>query len=296
MIHARTATLLLSAALAMMGAQAAAPAPGRLKLTYLANEGVLIESGDQGVLVDALFREGVANYARLEGETRRELESAQGLGARVDVVLVTHWHADHYDPQSVGEHLRHNPTATLLSSQEVVGRLAQEYAAYGTIGARTKVVVPAPGTSVTTDTGGVTIHVLRIRHNPSRNFPSEHLGYLIEVGGRRVIHVGDAEPALDNFQLVERMPAGVDVALVPFWYLTSATGREIVRRQMRATLVVAMHVPPEDLAEVRDVLSRDFPSASVLGTPGTVLVFPPTTGRGEASNVTTPLPARHGRH
>ncbi|HEY5680421.1 MAG TPA: MBL fold metallo-hydrolase, partial [Pseudomonadales bacterium] len=75
------------------------------KLTYLANEGVMITWRDEAVLIDALFRGGVAGYATLDPKTRDDLESARAPFDRVQAILVTHFHADHLDPEAVVSHL-----------------------------------------------------------------------------------------------------------------------------------------------------------------------------------------------
>ncbi len=74
--------------------------------------------------------------------------------------------------------------------------------------------------------GPFTVRVLRIRHNPTRRLPEQHLGFLIGEA-TPALDVGDADPAGDNFGLLRNLPK-VDVALLPFWYVLDDARRRFV--------------------------------------------------------------------
>ncbi|MEL6824382.1 MAG: hypothetical protein AAFP70_21705, partial [Calditrichota bacterium] len=82
-----------------------------LEIVYLANEGVFIRSGEQEVIIDGLFREGVSRYMTLPDDLREELETASGDFESCDLILVTHLHSDHFDAASVYRHLVNNVRA-----------------------------------------------------------------------------------------------------------------------------------------------------------------------------------------
>ena len=64
-----------------------------------------------------------------------------------------------------------------------------------------------------------------------RRYPEEHLAFLI---GERtaVLHVGDADPAADNFAPLASLPVA-DVAVLPFWYLLDQRSRAMVAAAIR---------------------------------------------------------------
>ena len=97
--------------------------PQTVEVTYLANEGFLIQSGNKKILIDALFRGELAPYAGIPGEWREKLETAKAPFDAVDLVLVSHVHSDHFDAASVARHLAHNPHAILVSSPQVVEKV-----------------------------------------------------------------------------------------------------------------------------------------------------------------------------
>jgi len=113
--------------------------------------------------------------------------------------------------------------------------------------------------------------VLRIRHNPARRVHEQHVGFLIVTGEIAVLHVGDADPTAGNFAVLRRLPT-VDVALSPFWYLQSRSGRELVARVIRPASVVAMHLPPGEADDLRRTVAADWPSAIVAVRPGTLVL------------------------
>ena len=54
------------------------------------------------------------------------METAVGEFERLDLVLVTHIHKDHFDAAAVVRHFDNNPAATLISTPEVIVELVNE--------------------------------------------------------------------------------------------------------------------------------------------------------------------------
>jgi hypothetical protein len=112
----------------------------------------------------------------------------------------------------------------------------------------------------------VPVEVLRLRHNPARRYPEQHLGFLI-VGWAPVLHVGDADPRADNFVGLRGLPRPL-VALLPFWYLADDANRRMVEEAIRPASVVALHIPPADLPQVAPTLRDARGRAPAIARPG----------------------------
>ena len=182
---------------------------------------MLVTTAGRRFLIDAPIRESLAPYATSSPAERASLEGARAPYADVDAILITHWHEDHFSAEAVAAHLSSNPRTILVSSPEIVDRVRGVAPALAA--SRLRAVLPAPGQSQRVDVGGTPVRVLRIRHNPTRRPPEQHLGFLIGDSAP-VLHVGDADPTADNFALLRSLPP-VDLAFLPFWYVaTPATG------------------------------------------------------------------------
>src|SRR5688500_13565659 len=93
-------------------------------IRYVANEGVLIRAGDKQVLIDGLHREYKPAYAFLPPNLQKILENAQSPYDKINLLLVSHIHLDHFHPLSIALHLQNNPKSTLVSSEQVVGEVS----------------------------------------------------------------------------------------------------------------------------------------------------------------------------
>ncbi len=218
-------------------------------------------------LIDAPIRDGLPPYATSSPAERALLEQARAPYDAVDVILITHWHEDHFSAEAVAAHLAASARTILISSPEVVDRIRAVAPALPP--ARLRAVLPLPGRAERLDVAGVPVYVLRIRHNPSRRPPEQHVGFLIG-GATPLLHVGDADPAADNFAVLERLPA-VDVAFLPFWYVSNASNRAMVADVIRPRRVVAMHIPPREVEKIGAALRETGTDVDIAGTPGTVL-------------------------
>ena len=234
---------------------------------YVANSGMLVTVSGRKFLIDAPIRDGIDPYATSSADERAKLEGARAPYDNVDAILITHWHDDHFSPEAVAAHLQANPRTMFVSSPQVAERLAAVAASVAA--SRFRTVLPSPGRAHRLDVGGVPIHVLRLRHNPSRRFPEQHVGFLIGDTAP-VLHVGDADPAADNFAVLKTLPP-VDLGLLPFWYLTEQNSRSVVADTIRPRRIVAMHVPPGDAATIEAQLRAANVQAVVAARPGTGL-------------------------
>ena len=230
------------------------PAPPQrpCAITYIANAGVMFETDGRKFLLDAPIRDGIPPYMAPSQEQRARLEGAMAPYDGVAGILITHWHEDHFSAEAVAAHLRSNAQSVVVSSNEVIARVST--AAGGAVAReRLAAVTPASGGWERVLVGGVPVNVIRIRHNPARRLPLEHVGFVVE-GCQTVLHSGDADPAADNFTVLGALPR-VDVGLLPFWYVQSEDNRRFVTTAIRPRRVLALHIPAGDAAEIASRLA-----------------------------------------
>lgn len=240
-------------------------------LRYVANEGMLIGLEHHTVLIDAPVREGIPPYPTSPTEERQRLEQAKAPYDRVDALLITHWHEDHFSAEAAATHLAANPKAVLISSPEVVERV--NAVARTLPASRLRGVLPAPGQHQEVRVGSLVVRVLRIAHNPARRLPEQHVGFLIG-SATTVLHVGDANPSPDNFAVLRGLPR-VDVALLPFWYVSGPANRTFVKTSIAPRHIVALHLPIADAADVRRLLEAARVRVALPTEPGTSVTLIP---------------------
>lgn len=253
--------ILVAAALASLSAQS----PGPIELTYIANEGFLIVGGGKKVLVDALLREGIPeSYLRPAPETLKKMEASQPPFDAVDLVLATHFHRDHFDATSVAAHLRANPRAKFISVHEATELVHKAFPAGARESARIVSTTPEFGRKISLTFADVPVQVIRLRHGRFQN-----TGFLITLAGKKILHLGDSDGDVSNFDTFDLEKEKIDVALVPYWYFLSGEGKRVVREQIDARNVFAIHVGIEenvgrDLSQIR----REFPGVIIATEPG----------------------------
>jgi L-ascorbate metabolism protein UlaG (beta-lactamase superfamily) len=232
-----------------------------LTVRYLGNEGVMISSGKRKVLIDALHREYRSDYAFPPPALLSSLETAVAPYDQIDLILVSHIHLDHFHPLSVGLCIKNNPGGTLVSSEQVTGQVEQTLGAGAAFRDRIKQVTPGWQQKVELNVAGIKLAVLGLRHSGEQMRAIQNLGHLLEIDGKRFLHVGDADMTVENFAAFKLSEVQIDVAFIPYWYLLSEAGRKLVREQFGAKQVIAVHIPPREAAEIAAELGKVFPGA-----------------------------------
>ena len=244
------------------GAQQAAT----VEITYIANEGVLISSGGKQVLIDGLHREYERDYAFLPPADREKIETAKAPFDKIDLILVSHRHLDHFHPESVGLHLQNNPRATLVSSQQVVEEVEKNFKNYQAISARVTAATPPWKERVAMKVAGIDFEILRLNHGTGRHATIQNLGHVIKLGGKKLLHVGDADTAIENFEKFNLDEEQIDIAFLPLWFLTGNEGQTIVRDHIKPKQIIAVHVSPGESERTITQMKQFFPGAVAFTT------------------------------
>jgi L-ascorbate metabolism protein UlaG (beta-lactamase superfamily) len=134
---------------------------------------------------------------------------------------------------------------------------------------RVEVLLPNARETLAAGGGGPTVELLRLPHTGgARTADVQNLGHLVELGGARVLHVGDAEVDTEDLAGYDLPKRSIDVVLVPYWWLGDARALARTRELTGAAVVVAIHVPPKELADVKARLAALDPAVLVFERPG----------------------------
>lgn len=230
-----------------------------LSIRYIANEGVLIRAGEKSVLIDALHREYKPAYAFPPKDLQNLLENARPPYDRIDLLLVSHIHLDHFHPEAIGRHLQNNPRARLATSEQAVSEIARGFEPFEKIRPRITPVRHVWKTSSEFVHKGIRVRFLGLRHANRQHLEIQNFGHIIEIGGKKLLHIGDADMTAENFSAFEIDKEGIDVAFIPYWYLLSEAGRKLIEEQFAPDRIIAVHIPPGEAEATAGQIQRLSP-------------------------------------
>ncbi len=196
------------------------PAPGEPGLYWLGQAGFWIETGAHRILIDPYLSDSLARkYLGQANNHKRMMPPPFTVEAlpRPDIVLVTHAHTDHMDPDTLG------PLAKRFPDLPFVVPAAKEAVARERIGAWAELISADAGQELTLLTG-LSLRVFPAAHETLQtNEAGQHLflGFGIVGPNLRVYHSGDCVPFAGLSEAISQF--GPDIALLP------VNGRDPVR-------------------------------------------------------------------
>ena len=233
-----------------------------IKITYIGNDGVYISDGEKGVIIDALPG-SLSGWKQIAGGVQPNIEQGNYPYDDIKVAMITHNHGDHVSSSSMTAFLSNNPGASLLVPSQIRGSIS---GSSGQIVDFTLTLDSA--TDITIDE--IPIKIMRIRHftpNDGSDFSSsESLAYLIELGGKKILHIGDGDLSAANFDDLGLENEDIDVALIPTFnfsgQLTTAN-RDVLLNKVAPANIIGLHLAAA--TPVTDV-TNIYPDATVFTT------------------------------
>ncbi|NOT29015.1 MAG: MBL fold metallo-hydrolase [Planctomycetes bacterium] len=241
-----------------------------LELVYLANEGFLVRAGEHSLVIDAFVTEPYGEYAAVPAALFADLLSAKPPFEDIDLALASHAHRDHFQAKPAADFLRARSATRFLSSPQVADELLSELGEHSAAG-RIEALLPEARETLAAPAAAVHVELLRLPHTGgARTAEVQNLGHLIELGGVRLLHVGDADIQTEDLAGYALAKRALDVALVPYWWLGNAAGVARARELTGARHLVAVHVPPAEVAAVKAHLAALDPALLLFERSGEV--------------------------
>lgn len=216
-----------------------------MKLTYICNQGILLEENGAKLLIDAPTRpehyEPRHRYLCTTEAQDRAIETGKPPFDGLEAMLFTHTHGDHFWDEGVA------------------ARLAWD--------TRVHACVPWSDTKLLTALQSASFMHLHWLHPDSMGMPSEfvfgpfrvtafptrhigtifanevHFAYLVRCGEHRIFHAGDTIPNGELYTRLALAGSGVTLAVLPFTYVSLPSGVKVTSELIRPKRIAALHFP-----------------------------------------------------
>tara|TARA_R110000868_G_scaffold304437_1_gene564966 strand:+ start:18207 stop:19010 length:804 start_codon:yes stop_codon:yes gene_type:complete len=196
---------------------------------YIANAGVQISDGTRDVFIDVLFDDFYEQFEYPDEQILSLIFNNQDPFTNPRIHLFTHIHKDHYN---------------------------EEYALKEAQNSNSKLIV-VPGFFSNTDSSVIVSNIFefesdelfKIDENLSiHSYKTTHLNedfkdilnisYLVDIRGKKILHIGDSEVSLENFSSIPDQE--VDLVIIPFFVLNQET-IEVLNQKFSNPIIAPIH-------------------------------------------------------
>jgi len=228
------------------------------KITYVSNEGFLIETNGKKVLIDGLFDKIEGNWCDSPSENLIEsLKNSTPPFDRIDLIAITHNHIDHFNESVVVNHLLSNPQGLVICPNQV-GEVLADNPNYEKFSDRIISLTPLMYSDTNIVISEIPIRVMRFEHSHymeedsitgkkiNRHRNVENLGYLFTVDGITMFHCGDTNPLNEKeYSTFSLNKEEIDVAFLErLFYARGAEGMDIINNYITPKQIIIMHINP----------------------------------------------------
>ncbi|MFH0762199.1 MAG: exo-alpha-sialidase [Bacteroidota bacterium] len=249
--------------------------PGSASVTYIANEGFLIETVKHKVIVDALFGNINGDWCDQPGDSLLQcMINGKPPFDHIDAVLVTHKHVDHFDAGLVSEFMKKHTESVLICPGQVADLLLkhQDSEKY-----RERIQAMKSGIPFDTllQVDDLIVRPYRLNHGvymatdektgQTENIHKsvENIGYLVGTDGFTFFHSGDASTG--DIQLFKDYGLGEQHCDLAFFDRTfmRPEGMKIINEVIKPDNLVLMHLEPGRKEYYQSVI-KDIPGMWVF--------------------------------
>jgi len=221
-------------------------------VTYIANEGFLVTSGDKKILFDGIFSNGSGKFYTPTAEALINERNAASPFDNIDILFNSHNHADHIDPNFILEHLGNNSNATLIAPRQSADDLSLADG-FDTLQKRIRAIPRANHSRFDTTINDIGLEAYSFTH-ANGNTSVQNIGYIANLNGFTLFHSGDSDPEiLDTFQLYSLSEKNIDLAFFHRGFFDAgdnSTGEQIIN-YLHPKAIIIMHIKIGDFEEYR---------------------------------------------
>ena len=176
---------------------AVARADGDAIATYLANQGVLVRSGDTAILFDPLFDRDFGQFQLVPAEMQAALLAGEEPFDNVAAVFVSHYHSDHFSPALMLEYLRRQPSIRLYAPMQATTALREAAGdSFDVMAQVTGLALEHGDPPATMQLGELEVSAVRLPHSgwPDRMTDIENLSFRVTLADQLIVeHYGGGQ-------------------------------------------------------------------------------------------------------
>lgn len=229
-----------------------------LHVTLVANAGLLLEYNGTTLLLDGIYGKEGHPFSNLSQRVWQQMKEGETPFDKVDFLLFTHAHPDHFSPELTLEYLRNRPVKGVFAPD------ARAVAESGLADFLTERGVPCVLLSEQTDRTGfkvtpdITVRPFRTLHLDKKFEKVRHFCYLITFGDKNVLFTADIDYVTEDLNRLKNVR--LDAAFInPLFFGVLRRGR-FFRGKLNANRILVYHVPfaEDDKMGMRAILERDL--------------------------------------
>ncbi len=244
---------------ALIGASAS-----QVSINYIGNLGVMIQFEDKEVVIDGLLGP-VQGWVSPSTADQAAIAAGSVPYQDVEIAAFTHNHGDHIGFTSMSNFLSNQPNTMLLGPDSAgLSNIPQQ--------SQVQEITLNRFQSQQFTINGIPITVFHTRHfDQFGNDFSQvtNLAYLVELGGRKILHIGDFDYAADNIQALGLQAGELDAIIMPtFNTLISAANFDLITSMLAPSVIIVAHFQSGLLATQTNQVLNLLPEAVIFDTAG----------------------------
>ena len=222
-----------------------------LKVTYLENCGFLYENNKSKVLVDPFGTE-FGNFFYLPTEaTKKHIISGNIPFNKIDLLLITHFHGDHFNAKLAESFLLNNSKTKMICPSQVYKQMKDSCNNFAKIEAQ----IISPNLFINESKririNDFSVTSIRMQHGTNRSLEgiacsdytdyekTENFGYVIHFNKKNIFHQGDGCLSI-NEKALKNIYYPINVAHLSYFDWDSIS-YNILKRDLKAETVIFMH-------------------------------------------------------
>jgi L-ascorbate metabolism protein UlaG (beta-lactamase superfamily) len=222
-----------------------------IKITSLGNCGYLYECNQTKVLIDPFGTEFGNFFYLPTDETRKKIIQGNAPFDKINVLLITHLHGDHFNARLTESFLLNNGGVKMICPPQVCQQMKDSCKRFAQI--ESQIISPglSMGESKKIKINDLSVTAIRMQHGTNRSLEginvsdytdyekTENFGYVIHFAKETVFHQGDGCLRI-NEKALKKINCPIDIALLGFFDWDTVS-YHILKKDLKAQTVIFMH-------------------------------------------------------
>lgn len=230
----------------------------KLKVTLIANAGVLVEYAGTKILLDAIYGSEGHSFSNLSAELWQSMLTGVPPFEKIDYLLFTHTHPDHFSPEMVKEFLMRRAIKGIFLPQSSFSEDGELSSFLQEKQIPAVILQRQMGHAVYHMESNVTVHAISTRHLDKQYVKVEHFCYLIRFDEKQILFTADVDYTTETFAALGDVRLRA-VFVNPLFY-SALRWKRFFQGVLNTEYICVYHIPfaEDDNMGIRQNLTRNI--------------------------------------